>query len=204
MNNDNMKTIVADITTIKVDAIVNAANKELLGGGGIDGAIHAAAGPELKEYCRRFNGCHTGEARITPGFNLPAKYIIHAVGPRYYESRNPKAKLINCYKNSMMLAYENDIHTIVFPSISTGIFHYPKEEAIPIAVSTIDSMIEYLKREKNYDINVIFCLADRHTELMYKLAIYMNELYKEDSLNGQTNEPDNASNNHSQKGNEDD
>lgn len=200
----NMKTIVADITTLKVDAIVNAANKELLGGGGIDGAIHAAAGPELKEYCRRFNGCHTGEARITPGFKLPAKYIIHAVGPRYYESRNPKAKLISCYKNSMMLAYENDIHTIVFPSISTGVFHYPKEEAIPIAVSTVDSMIEYLKREKNYDINVIFCLKDEKTKKMYDSNIGLMNLVKEAKENGQTHEADSPSDSHPQKGNEDD
>ena len=199
-----MKTIVADITTLKVDAIVNAANKELLGGGGIDGAIHAAAGPELKEYCRRFNGCHTGEARITPGFKLPAKYIIHAVGPRYYESRNPKAKLISCYKNSMMLAYENDIHTIVFPSISTGVFHYPKEEAIPIAVSTVDSMIEYLKREKNYDINVIFCLKDEKTKKMYDSNIGLMNLVKEAKENGQTHEADSPSDSHPQKGNEDD
>lgn len=200
----NMKTIVADITTLKVDAIVNAANKDLLGGGGIDGAIHTAAGPELKEYCRRFNGCHTGEARITPGFKLPAKYIIHAVGPRYYESRNPEAKLISCYKNSMMLAYENDIHTIVFPSISTGIFHYPKEEAIPIAVSTVDSMIEYLKKEKNYDIDVIFCLKDEKTKKMYDSNIKLMNLVKEAKENGQTHEADNPPDSHPQKGNEDD
>ncbi len=200
--NNNMKTIVADITTLKVDAIVNAANERLLGGGGIDGAIHRAAGTELKEYCRRFNGCKTGEARITPGFRLPAKYIIHAVGPEYYNSKHREDELKSCYKNSMMLAYENDIHTIVFPSISTGIFHYPKEKAIPIAVSTVNSMIKYLKKEKGYDINVIFCLHDQKTKEMYDK--WINNTLSEAAKNGKANEPDNASISHPQKGTDDD
>ena len=128
----------ADITKLKVDAIVNAANCSLLGGGGVDGAIHRAAGGELLEACRKFNGCKTGEARITPGFKLPAKFVIHTPGPVWHGGNHNEAGLLkNCYINSLALAKENLFRTIAFPCISTGIYHFPKEQAAKIAIETI-------------------------------------------------------------------
>ena len=128
----------ADITELKVDAIVNAANCSLLGGGGVDGAIHRAAGGELLEACRKFNGCKTGEARITPGFKLPAKFVIHTPGPVWHGGNHNEAGLLkNCYINSLALAKENLFRTIAFPCISTGIYHFPKEQAAKIAIETI-------------------------------------------------------------------
>ncbi len=130
-----IKVVQGDITALKVDAIVNAANSTLLGGGGVDGAIHRAAGPELKAYCTKLGGCPTGEAKITPGFRLPAKYIIHTVGPVWHGGKSQEATLLaNCYRNSLELALKNDVKTIAFPSISTGAYGYPKEEAAKIAV----------------------------------------------------------------------
>ena len=132
-----------DITRENVDAIVNAANRSLLGGGGVDGAIHAAAGPELLKECRGLGGCETGEAKITAGFRLPARFVIHTVGPVYGHSRGrEKALLSNCYFNSLKLARANGLKTIAFPCISTGVYGYPQEEAARVAVETVKGYVE--------------------------------------------------------------
>lgn len=146
-----LKVIQADITTLAVDAIVNAANESLLGGGGVDGAIHRAAGPELLACCRDLNGCPTGEARITPGFKLPANYVIHTVGPVWHggDSGEP-ALLANCYRNSLELARKNRIRSIAFPGISTGVYGYPRDAAARIAVTVCREF------EGDFD-EIVFC-----------------------------------------------
>ena len=127
--------IEGDVTKLEVDAIVNAANQTLLGGGGVDGAIHSAAGPGLLAECKKLNGCPTGEARITKGYRLPAKYVIHTVGPIWRDGkRNEYELLANCYRNSLQLAIENSVESIAFPAISTGIYHFPINRACDIAL----------------------------------------------------------------------
>lgn len=138
-----VNVVQGDITRAQVDAIVNAANTTLMGGGGVDGAIHRAAGPALYLACRKFNGCPTGEARITSGFNLPARYIIHTPGPIWHGGDgNEQQLLANSYRNSLRLAEENGCQTVAFPSISTGVYAFPLELAAPIALTTIRDFLE--------------------------------------------------------------
>lgn len=164
----NIIAMLADITTLDVDAIVNAANGSLLGGGGVDGAIHKAAGPGLLAACRALHGCETGEAKITPGFNLPARFVIHTVGPVWHGGQNGEAELLaNCYLNSLKLAEENEVKSIAFPSISTGVYGYPIEEAARIAVETVRSIDPDLKSVEE----VIFCCFSRRALDVYQALL---------------------------------
>ena len=154
----------ADITTLQVDAIVNAANESLLGGGGVDGAIHRVAGPGLLAACRTLGGCPTGEARITDGFDLPARYVIHTVGPVWHGGRMDEADLLAaCYRHSLQLAAEHGVRSIAFPAISTGVYGYPLREATRIAVNTVREITENPAMPQE----VIFCCFSAHD-----LAIY--------------------------------
>lgn len=162
---DKLELIQGDITKLEVDAIVNAANKTLLGGGGVDGAIHRAAGSELLKECKTLNGCGTGKAKITKGYALPAKYIIHTVGPVWNGGKYDEIKLLtNCYLNSLKLASRHGLQTIAFPNISTGVYHFPKDKAADIAISTVT---DYLKEDDTIE-KVYFVCFDQENYTIYK------------------------------------
>lgn len=163
----HIEALVADITKLKCDAIVNAANKTLLGGGGVDGAIHKAAGPKLKAACSRLGGCKTGEAKITPAYKLPSLFVIHTVGPIYASDPEPEAQLAECYRNSLNLAKEMDLHTIAFPAISTGAYGFPADKAALIAYETVYGWAE---ANKDYPIVVTFCCFDEAMLGVYNKA----------------------------------
>lgn len=153
-----------DITKLEVDAIVNAANKTLLGGGGVDGAIHRAAGKKLLEECRQLNGCETGNAKITKGYQLPAQFVIHTVGPVYNGGKyNEAEKLASCYQRSLEIAVDNNIESVAFPNISTGVYGYPKAEAAQIAIQTVKAFLETHNQPKE----VIFCVFDDANYSLY-------------------------------------
>jgi len=159
-----IELLKTDITRLEVDAIVNAANSSLLGGGGVDGAIHRAAGPELLKECRLLKGCNTGQAKITKGFNLPAKHIIHTVGPIYRDGQNNESDfLASCYKESLKLASKYEIQTIAFPNISTGVYHFPKDEAARIAISEVTEFLN----SNNFPKTVFFICFDEENYAIY-------------------------------------
>lgn len=161
----NIKLIKGDITQLKTDAIVNAANNSLLGGGGVDGAIHRAAGPGLLKECRKLNGCLTGEAKITSGYNLPAKFIIHTVGPVWNGGNyNEEELLANCYRNSLWIAENTKLKTLAFPNISTGVYNFPKDLAAKIAVTSVREFLGHSKQIKE----VIFVCFDEENYNIYK------------------------------------
>ncbi len=162
-----IQIIREDITKLKVDAIVNAANSRLAGGGGVDGAIHRAAGQELYIACSRLNGCPTGLSKITEGFNLPAKYIIHTVGPVWRGGSSGESSLLaSCYNTSLLLAVENNIKTIAFPNISTGVYGYPKDLAAHIAITNV---VNFMDKNDTIDIVYFVCFDSTNYNLYSKL-----------------------------------
>ncbi len=159
----SLEVVRGDITRLKVDALVNAANASLLGGGGVDGAIHRAAGPELLAACEKLHGCVTGSAKSTPGFHLPARWVFHAVGPVWQGGTHGEEELLaGCYRACLSLAAEHLVQTIAFPAISTGIYHFPKQRAAEIAVATVQAFATPALHR------VIFCAFDEETEQIYR------------------------------------
>jgi O-acetyl-ADP-ribose deacetylase (regulator of RNase III) len=172
MNPNRIEVIEGDITRQQVDAIVNAANTSLLGGGGVDGAIHRSAGPELLEECRHLNGCATGEAKITPGYRLPAKWVIHTVGPVWRDGHRGEDELLaSCYRNCLAIAEKQNLSTIAFPSISTGAYRFPIERAVQIAVRETKHFLS------NHQLpgKVVFVCFDRFTCECYLSAVAEHE-----------------------------
>ena len=167
-NLSRIKIDIGDITKLKVDAIVNAANKTLLGGGGVDGAIHRAAGPELVKECRTLNGCLTGQAKATKAYNLPCKYVIHTVGPIYSGIEKDADDLANCYMNSLKLARELGVKSIACSAISTGVYGYPLDDATEIAVATVR---KWMDENEDYDMDVIFSCFSEKVAASYRKII---------------------------------
>ncbi|MCH2315581.1 MAG: O-acetyl-ADP-ribose deacetylase [SAR202 cluster bacterium] len=167
---ERTKIFQGDITTLEVDAIVNAANNSLLGGGGVDGAIHRAAGPGLLAECVTLGGCNTGEAKITGGYDLPSKHVIHTVGPVWDGGRaNEDALLADCYRNSLKLGEENGLRMVAFPAISTGVFGFPKERATRIAVREVRA---FLDQDVGVEQVIFVCFSERDFD-MYQRVLHM-------------------------------
>jgi O-acetyl-ADP-ribose deacetylase (regulator of RNase III) len=164
-----LRVVVADITTLAVDAIVNAANESLLGGGGVDGAIHSAAGPQLLDECRTLGGCPTGEARITRAYDLPARTVIHTVGPVWRDGRSGEPELLaSAYRASLMLALENGLRTVAFPAISTGVYGYPAGPAANVAVATVAGIVA---AHPDVFSEITFCCFSEATAAHYRAAL---------------------------------
>ena len=170
IDKNRISIMCGDITTLNVDVIVNAANSTLLGGGGVDGAIHKAAGSELLTECKTLHGCKTGEAKLTKGYRLPARFIIHTVGPIWYAGMDHEAeKLKSCYENSLLIAKNNQFKTIAFPAISAGAYGYPAEAAAKIAISTTIKFLE----KNDFPQKVIFCCFSKDMEEIYR-GLYLS------------------------------
>jgi len=164
---ERIKVFKGDITKLNVDAIVNAANTSLLGGGGVDGAIHRAAGSDLLKQCKTLGGCKTGNSKITKGYNLPAKFVIHTVGPVWHGGKSNEDELLaNCYRTSFKLAKENNIKTIAFPCISTGVYSFPKERAANIAISAVKELLE---RNRSIESVTFVCFDDENFMIYERL-----------------------------------
>lgn len=165
---ERMQVLEADITTLAIDAIVNAANEQLAGGGGVDGAIHRAAGPELLQECRTLGGCPTGESRLTAGYRLPAKHVIHTVGPVWHGgTTNEDELLASCYRRSLEIAAQHGLQSVAFPAISTGVYRFPLERAAQIAVATVRDFLA------GHDVpqQVIFCCFGRQAAEAFRVAL---------------------------------
>lgn len=170
---DRIEIMTSDITTLVVDAIVNAANTTLLGGGGVDGAIHRAAGPELLETCRSLGGCPTGESRMTNGFRLPARLVIHTVGPVWHGGNAQEDVLLaSCYSESLRLAQLHELHSLAFPAISTGVYRFPKERAAKIALRQTTEALA----KNSWPRQVIFCCFSEPDAMVYRQVIHDGDL----------------------------